>query len=554
MEKQSVLNIPILRDIIATYLSKHDLARCSEVSQEWSIWFKPYIWHTINLDSKGCRGHDVNSDLANLVPVRNYIRVLRNCRIEDVVDLKNTWPIPYLQILEITNGKKDQHCRRYLKMISRVAELTFLRSLIIILGLDNTDVCQKLICTLKSLPMLKKFGLTNRGYFDPVFVYEIIQTCSEFEYLSLKLSMKSYDKEEEKQSCEIARQVIELIPNTEIRRLFFHTNSEDIALSILIPLLRCCPKLEGFMTQAISSSKVLEWLAKAFKENVCPQLQRWSQERDDHRSIEKIEAYTKIFRSIGSAGYRFEADGSQRKSGLEAITMDIGYLDSPHISQAIAEYHGDMLTVLNFSHGSAYLHGLAKLLYVLPKLKTLVAGIRYPKISNGYLACVDPNLTFDNLFWERLEEPWVCTRLKNLELNLEPFVSGQYKSVDNREWLGSPEKRCMDILFIQISRMKKLKEWRMVTPSIDLLVLKKGYLGLLGDLKGLKGLHISRGSSYRMEVKEAEWIGENWTGLQEFKISLDGYMNSRVKAVRDAFVAALKENRPMMEIDHGQGK
>ncbi|KAI7822988.1 hypothetical protein BC939DRAFT_529183 [Gamsiella multidivaricata] len=335
MEDISIFAIPHLRDEVTQYLTRCDLAQCSLVSKQWSSWFTPILWHTIN------RRHP-QIESSTLIKYRDHIRELIGVDIA-FASKDDLWPLPNLRRLEIYDGLKVYHTvEPQLKLLRllQMTELFILQTLKIGLLLHLESVQIQLFETLLHLPQLKKLDLESRKYAPPIYTQQLIQTCSHLD--SLTLSFGGYDEDSTERSmagCQTAKRAMELMPETRLRELECDFEFSNLEMALLPSLLTRCPLLESNAFD-ISSSEL------------------------------DVEIVRSLSRKSDSNYTGNDTWDRERQCGLETFAQSFGYFGDL-MAPALVEYHSATLTSLKVSWPGICSTDLGTLLSGLPRLRSL---------------------------------------------------------------------------------------------------------------------------------------------------------------------------------------
>ncbi|KAI7822987.1 hypothetical protein BC939DRAFT_452446, partial [Gamsiella multidivaricata] len=534
MEDISIFAIPHLKDEVTQYLTRCDLAQCSLVSKQWSSWFTPTLWHTIN------RRHP-QIESSTLIKYRDHIRELIG--VDTAFASKDDlWPLPNLRRLEQDNGHSlftmVESNLRLLRLL-QMTELFFLRTLKLELFLDLESVQARLLETLLHLPQLKKLDLQSRKHASPIYIQQLIQTCSRLD--SLTLGFESYDEDLNEKSMarrQAAKRAMELMPVTRLRELKYYFEQPDQERALLPSLLRRCPLLESLDIRPIRGPRALKEIMSVFEDGACPRLKRLCP--GNTFFVKSFEGDVGLLRPLArkrDSNYTGNDTWNQeRQCGLESFAVVNGNFEST-LALALVEYHSTTLTSLKAPRTTIHLSDLATLLSGLPRLQSLVTRVDLAE-----------RLDLAECMEAALQKQWVCLGLKHLSLTWKGG-SKDMRIIRERH-VNSMTNRCMHYIFEQVGRLIELEEWTLER-EFELLYLSDGFLIWLSGLKRMKSLvYEARQQDQQLDAVEAEWMIENWPAL--IHIVLRGVNGNKLskegQLAEDQFKATLKERRPWIHI------
>ncbi|KAI7822989.1 hypothetical protein BC939DRAFT_452453, partial [Gamsiella multidivaricata] len=530
MEDISIFAIPHLRDEVTQYLTRCDLAQCSLVSKQWSSWFTPTLWHTINP-----RHH--RTEYSTLAKHRDHIRELIDA---DSAFASNDylWPLPNLRQLEIYDGYSTYHMvESQLKLLRflQTTEPSFLRTFKIEFLLHLESVQIQLLETLLHLPQLKKLDLQSYKHASPIYIQQLIQTCSRLD--SLTLRSETYDGDSNERSmamCQAAKRAMELMPETRLRELKYNFGQLDLLPS----LLRRCPLLESLDIRAIYNLGTWKEIISVFEDGACPRLRclyLGSAYILDSSRLD-VGLLRSLARKRDSNYTGNDTWNQERQCGLESFAVVNGSFEST-LALALVEYHSTTLTSLKVSWATIRLSDLATLLSGLPRLQSLVIRVSLAE-----------RLDLAEGMETALQKQWVCLGLKNLTLTW--WTGPKAMRIIRERHVNSMTNRCMHYIFEQVGRLTELEEWTLER-EFELLYLSDGFLIWLSGLKRMKSLvYEVRKQDQQLDVTEAKWMIENWPALSHIVVhGVNGNKLSKEgQLAEDQFKATLKERRPWIHI------
>ncbi|KAF9957291.1 hypothetical protein BGZ72_001977 [Mortierella alpina] len=581
MEKDHALADSVVRAELAKYLTPRDLTNLCLTSKQSFDWFVPHLWHT--------RAFYTNlKHIPGLKRYQQHVKVIKDLAINLAVESRDFWDFPNLQSVQFVQyssgifrsytgfGAAPIHtgfgvaayprrgfggfgssppayphsgfgaalpasgsasvggvnaARVDLRLVVLLQSVPLLQDLTITLALDHSDVFQHFLASLQSLTQLRTLKLTCNEYVNPTHIQRVIHACRQCEELDLSFSgVDSFKGVEEQEEYEQTKINMEGMEDLAVKILKLNTTLEDQEAAIMVPLLKKCPQLQELHMFTIKMPETVELLKEAFINGACPQLSSFHPGhvdalKDDPLPIllsvmgpdRGVDAVGLASIKITSADFKFES----------ALAM------TEHLSQSLTDVHFQE-HIMDFEVFNELATGL-------PLLQSIHARIKEISVQT-----VDIN-KFDQM----CSRDWVCLGLKKLHLASQ--LTQGIPTVKGDSWKQSLPKRCMDYMFSQFAKLEQLEEWDFVAGPVDLFILPAGgYLRQLSDLKSLKKLGLGPKTVFRMGAKEAEWVADNWTSLEEVDLACNSIpiliMDiSRVKADKlalDTFIHTLRSKRP----------
>ncbi|KAF9343435.1 hypothetical protein BGX34_006777 [Mortierella sp. NVP85] len=280
-------------------------------------------------------------------------------------------------------------------------------------------------------------------------------------------------EEEDRQEYRNVGAAIERIPQMRLGELVLSSIPGIVMENILHPLLERCPSIEKLHLGKIYALRTLEHLAKTLKENKLPTLRHLTLGRlySDGKALEKVVSHIAC--------------------GLDSFVLEDeqAHMMAPFLIQ----HHSRSLTRLEMGL-SPWL--LSDLMAGLPCLQT-VRFIIYVDDDDEVTDVRPP------------DKDWKCVDLRNLQLYLALYI---HYGIGDDEWKGSFAKMCMDHVFSQVGKLRRLQELNLGCKR-DMYLKKHGYLEQLAGLKQLKVLDLTKTNYTWLEKQEASWMAENWPKL-----------------------------------------
>ncbi|KAF9108855.1 hypothetical protein BGX27_008191 [Mortierella sp. AM989] len=510
----SIFDIPHLKEIVAHYLSRRDLAYCARASKEWNAWFTPILWRHPNF-KKTTSQQELNfltrhnnphvahvqsfdtftKELASITPTPSFPNLQRLC-------YSPTWTASYDESIVL----------RFIKSVPSLQNLT------VTLSLSREGVLSELLDTLKALPQLKKIDLACYQIISAVVIQQIIQTCSQYETLRLSFGGQApidhaFKAGEERELCNSAKEALGRMPPMSTQVLSIRLASPIQESAILAPLLERCPVLERLDMDWINNSSTLPMVNSVLGAGKCPRLKfvqlgaviKYEARDEDIAGLMRVIGCSNVDNDdsdeVNNWGWGMRNSPVTRR-GLQTLVLDSALPFEQGCVQALIQYHADTITILDIMGLRQMRIELATSLAAgLPHLQYLTVAVWLKSKDN------DAQTDMDTLF----KTQWKCLELRRLKLCIQHSddisTGTAHQSGD-----GSPGDQYLGYLFSQIGRLTKLEEWSL-TSWADLLTIKGGYLSWLPQLKQLKGLNLKRYPNNKMGAEEAEWILEHWPRL-----------------------------------------
>ncbi|KAF9118050.1 hypothetical protein BGX30_004876 [Mortierella sp. GBA39] len=571
MEKDHAFSDAVIRAELAKYLTPRDMTNLCLTSKQSFDWFVPHLWHT--------RAFYTNLKLIpGLKRYQQYVKVIKDLAINLAVESRDFWAFPNLQSVQFVQQSTGQFrvnsgfnsgynsgfntgfgsynppvpsyhqpafgsslggvnaARVDLRLVLLLQSVPLLQDLTITLALDNSDVFQHFLASLQSLTQLRTLKMTCNEYVNPTHIQRVIHACRQCEELDFSFSgVDSFKGVEEKEEYEQAKIDMEGMEDLAVKILKLATTLEDQEAAIMVPLLKKCPLLQELHMFTIKAPETVDLLKEAFINGACPQLSVFHPGRDTTLKDDPLPVLLSVMgpdRGVDAVGLKkIEITSAQFKSE-SALAM------TEHLSGSLTEVH--------FQDHAMNFEVFNELVTGLPSLQSIRARINEISVQT-----VDIN-KFDQM----CSRDWVCLGLKKLQLGSQ--LTQGIPTVKGDSWKQSLPKRCMDYMFSQFGKLQQLEEWDFVAGPVDLFILAAGgYLRQLSDLKSLKKLGLGPRTVYRMGAKEADWVAENWTSLENVDLACDRIHVhivdiSRVKADKlalDTFIHTLRSKRPKISFN-----
>ncbi|KAF9899555.1 hypothetical protein EC991_008623 [Linnemannia zychae] len=553
MEKDHAFSDAVIRAELVKYLSPRNITNLCLTSKQSFDWFIPHLWHT--------RGFYTNfKHIPGLKRYQQYVKVIKDLAINLAVESRDYWDFPNLQSVQFVQQSTGLYrgntgfgsyippqtyshhgygaalggvnaARVDLRLVLLLQSVPLLQDLTITLALDNSDVFHHFLTSLQLLTRLRTLKVTCNEYVNPTHIQRIVHASRHCEELDFSFSgVDSFKGIEEKEEYEQAKINMEEMEDLAVKILKLSTTLEDQEAAIMVPLLKKCPELQELHMFTIRVPETVDLLKEAFIDGACPQLSVFHPGRDGVLKDDPLP----VLLSVMGPGRGVNA------VGLEKITITSSQF-KPESALAMTEHLSESLTEVIFQDHIMNFEVFNELVTGLPLLETIRARINEISVQT-----VDIN-KFDQM----CSRDWVCLGLKKLQLGSQ--LTQGIPTVKGDSWKQSLPKRCMDYMFSQFAKLEELEEWDFVAGPVDLFILAAGgYLRLLSDLKSLKKFGLGPRTVYRMGAKEAEWVAENWTSLENVDLACDRIpihiMDiSRVKADKlalDTFIHTLRSRRP----------
>ncbi|KAF9917764.1 hypothetical protein BX616_011355 [Lobosporangium transversale] len=535
----SPLDIPHIRDNIAQYLSQLDLRQCIRVSKEWSRHFSSFFW------SEPFRGLSTESELDQLQSHQEHVRILsglvvKTVMLDDISSSPRHWHFPKLKSLAywVDEFSNDELVRAFqwsskLTSVSRVA-LYDLQG-------DNDELQDQLTNTLStSLPNLREFVLSGSDY-SVQGIQRIFKAVSRCEHVSMDVFSGKVEEVRNQvwtPEAMAARKALDEMEPTNIEVLFVSFRP-SFELTVLIPLLRKCPKLRELRIQKLTDSSTLTDFSTLVKSRALPQLKRLHLQpwigAESGQFTELIKASGHGHGSLDQYHGPKEGSSGSYNGGLESLVVSAFVPLEKQCIWAIINHHS--LTLINFSNfQKCSIKTLSQLANGLPHLRSLDIAIEINGSDvdgeNEHAGADRDPLNDSSLKVEGLGmRQWTCLGLRELGLELratgfddhdddEGGEGGEERINISREgaWWEKPKiKEDLNEMFTQLGRLEQLQELFIQAHdniNVDILALKHGYLSRLCMLKQLRGLcYEPDGHRIEWGQEEAQWMVEHWTKL-----------------------------------------
>ncbi|KAK3839464.1 MAG: hypothetical protein JOS17DRAFT_729200 [Linnemannia elongata] len=552
MEKDHAFDDAVIRTELVKYLTPRDITNLCLTSKQSFDWFVPHLWHT--------RAFYTNlKHIPGLKRYQQYVKVIKDLAINLAVESRDLWSFPNLQSVQFVQNSTGQYrsysgfgsynppvysqhtygsslggvnaARVDLRLVLLLQSVPLLQDLTITLALDNSDVFQHFFASLQSLTRLRTLKMTCNEYVNPTHIQRVIHACRQCEELDFSFSgVDSFKGIEEREEYEQAKIDMEGMEDLAVRTLKLATTLGDQEAAIMVPLLKKCPLLQELHMFTIKVPETVDLLKEAFINGACPQLSVFHPGQDGALKDDPLPVLLSVMgpdRGVNAVGLsKIKITSAQFKSE-SALAM------TTHLSGSLTEVH--------FQDHAMNFEVFNELVTGLPLLQSIRARINEISVQT-----VDIN-KFDQM----CSRDWVCLGLKKLQLGSQ--LTQGIPTVKGDSWKQSLPKRCMDYMFSQFAKLEQLEEWDFVAGPVDLFILGAGgYLRQLSELKSLKKLGLGPRTVYRMGAKEAEWVAENWTSLENVDLACDSiqvhiFDISRVKADKlalDTFIHTLRSRRP----------
>ncbi|KAG0277363.1 hypothetical protein BGZ96_002893 [Linnemannia gamsii] len=554
MEKDHAFDDAVIRAELVKYLTPRNMTNLCLTCKQSFDWFVPHLWHT--------RAFYTNlKNIPGLKRYQQYVKVIEDLAINLAVESRDFWAFPNLQSVEFVQHSVGQYrgysgfgsyntpvpsysqhafgssiggvnaARVDLRLVLLLRSVPLLQDLTITLALDNSDVFQHFLASLQSLTQLRTLKMTCNEYVNPTHIHRVIHASRRCEELDFSFSgVDSFKGIEEREEYEQARIDMEGMEDLAVKTLKLATTLEDQEVAIMVPLLKKCPLLEELHMFTIKAPETVDLLKEAFINGACPQLSVFHPGREGALKDDPLPVLLSVMgpnRGVNAVGLKKIKITSAQFKSESALAM------TEHLSGSLTEVHFQD-HIMNFEVFNELVTGL-------PLLQSIRARINEISVQT-----VDIN-KFDQM----CSRDWVCLGLKTLQLGSQ--LTQGIPTVKGDSWKQSLPKRCMDYMFSQFAKLEQLEEWDFVAGPVDLFVLSAGgYLRQLSELKSLKKLGLGPRTVYRMGAKEAEWVAENWTSLENVDLACDSIPIhiidiSRIKADKlalDTFIHTLRSKRP----------
>lgn len=549
MEKDHAFDDAVIRAELVKHLSPRTVLHLCCTSKKSFDWFIPHLWHT--------RSFYVNlKHIPGLKRYQQYVKVIEDLSINLAVESRDFWSFPNLQSVQFVQQSTGQH-RNYsmyhsypahsfgqtfgagsvnaarvdLRLVLLLQTVPLLQDLTITLALDNSDVFQHFLNSLQSLTHLRKLKMTCAEYVNPTHIQKVINACRQCEDMDLSFSgADAFKGVEEKEEYEQAKIDMEEMEDLAVKTLRLSTTLGDQEAAIMVPLLKKCPLLQELHMFTITVPETVDLLTDALRNGACPELRIFHPGRDSPLLNDPLPALLSVM----------GPDRGVDAVGLEKITITSTQFKFES-ALAMTEHLSDSLTEVYFQDLFMNFEVFNELVTGLPLLQSIRARLNEISVQT-----VDIN-KFDQM----CSRDWVCLGLKKLQLGSQ--LTQGIPTVKGDSWKQSLPKRCMDYMFTQFAKLEELEEWDFVAGPVDLFILGAGgYLRQLENLSSLKRLGLGPRTVYRMGSKEAEWVAEHWTSLENVDLACDTIQThimdiSRVKADKlalDTFIHTLRSRRP----------
>ncbi|KAF9341723.1 hypothetical protein BKA57DRAFT_443901 [Linnemannia elongata] len=554
MENDHAFGDAVIRAELVKYLTPRDMTNLCLTSKQSFDWFVPHLWHT--------RAFYTNlKHIPGLKRYQQYVKVIKDLAINLAVESRDFWAFPNLQSVQFVQHSTGQYrsnagfglynppvpvysqyafgsslggvnaARVDLRLVLLLQSVPLLQDLTITLALDNSDVFQHFLASLQSLTQLRTLKMTCNEYVNPTHIQKVIRACRQCQELDFSFSgVDSFKGSEEKEEYEQAKVDMEGMEDLSVKILKLATTLEDQEAAIMVPLLKKCPLLQELHMFTIKAPETVDLLQEVFMNGACPQLSIFHPGRDAALKDDPLPILLSVMgpdRGVNAVGLAKIMITSAQFKSESALAM------TEHLSQSLTEVHFQD-HIMNFEVFNELVTGLPFLQFIRARINEI--SVQTVDINN-----------FDQM----CSRDWVCLGLKKLQLGSQ--LTQGIPTVKGDSWKQSLPKRCMDYIFSQVSKLEQLEEWDFVAGPVDLFILAAGgYLRQLSDLKSLKKLGLGPRTVYRMGAKEAEWVAENWTSLENVDLACDSIpihiMDiSRVKADKlalDTFIHTLRSKRP----------
>ncbi|KAF9349708.1 hypothetical protein BGX26_012041 [Mortierella sp. AD094] len=241
------VELPEIRELIARYLSKRDLAQCVRASQSWNALFTPYIWKHVNLNQKLVRR---GFNLDSLAP---HSHLVKSISMTDILEFKSlVSACSNLQSLQVIMS--FGLLRTYQQTLKNQLSAILTDTLSIVrLAMDSVYIDWALIGILKNLRELK---LNNCDTMINSSVSDFWnRDHPHLESLSLSF-VHIPDLWEETEQIASMYPIFPNVKSLEVERL------TTLPESTQVEIIRQCPNLETLRFLAYSRKRIQSSLTK----------------------------------------------------------------------------------------------------------------------------------------------------------------------------------------------------------------------------------------------------------------------------------------------------
>ncbi|KAF9171301.1 hypothetical protein BGX21_009086 [Mortierella sp. AD011] len=521
-----VFSIPLLVDLISSYLSPHDCYSCSLVSRDFYGAFFPYIFSTIDLRTqmafhKWARPETQIKLWTQLSAVRSVVSTFGDTyHFLTLPALFSDSEFHRLSVLRChllptvsSNYSENRLWNQFylpsvLLLIERSPNLKVLD--LSFFNLDNNDYSQRLLSEIrKKGRKLQEFQVGESVIVKSGNLPSILCSCAAVQNLKLDIILDGFEHgnitSDEMELEVMARQALfgcvdahddgAKGPRLEFAWREFHVPSisYNFELEVVFKMLRHCPRLERLTVPGIVELEPMEGLSSMLLTSSFPRLQ--------HLNLERVDAYTEfinvptiftVFLSLKSVVF-----GSLRNP-IDSI--DSLLTGSSHSLESVTlvvstEIKGECIQMILCS---------CPQLKIFDALGTLGKDLEMRNITeiNGFRYW-SPVLEVQNLsFSESGDVGWVCHNLEVLRLNFQSHDRTLCIPVSLRQ---------------QISKLTKLKELRLhcVAERDEILEPESVHDALL-EWRSLSDLRILelRKLGPLVDRNELDRIQQQWTKLE----------------------------------------
>ncbi|GJJ78697.1 hypothetical protein EMPS_11056 [Entomortierella parvispora] len=499
MPAQHPLDLPEIRDSLARFLTRRELALCCRVSHEWRQSFEPFVWKELMINNKGPREalYAVSVDALQLHSA--YVQSLIFSGVEKKPYLKSL-TLPNLRKLKFFSAASQEDHRGDDQLEFVLQCRKSLRSLTVIHGWnDSTPVLE----AAHACPSLMSLTLVGTGFARPRhFQRYWVGLWSRLTRLSLRafdfcpfsnpagnglaglVGHVNSGNGEESDSDEDPREPIGASFFEGLKGTLGHIKVLELiqlhGLEDDLLFLKLCPNLETLVWKPLLLHRGLEHLTNQAK--CCPKLARFHSTitlgDDDHTVARFIES-----RSCAST------------VPFWTIDLQVNWLSEAAwelLKQPSNRHHLLTLRALDLKHLllSTPDNVIQEVLCSLPNLEDFKAV----RLREEYIV------------WD--PRPWICTRLYRLVLEIVPSLGSSAQTMLLERISGLRSLQTLDL---------SGPYWASNERSIQALIFRLDCgLDLLRSLHNLVQLELGCKIQDWRE-KDVEWMLEHWPRLRKLK-------------------------------------
>ncbi|KAF9949651.1 hypothetical protein BGZ72_008599 [Mortierella alpina] len=467
----SILDIPLILDLIALNLATHDLVSCTLVCRAWSEAFNPILWKFIRITS--------NIQQARFIRVQETARYRFHTRtLSTAYPLSGSLAPPLSALPNLTTLK----CRLTAtsQQIEGIVKAMFLfihahealiRVQLSSLTVDDAfpDVFERCV---KNHPSLTSLDLSIRGFISVEDLSKVLNNCTRLERLRLRVATYMYYQD--------APDIIpeELMTDQQDGRMkdFAIDQEHRCAFdAVVLQFLKRCPLLENLSLPLSKGESTLIQLGPLISA-YCPRLRHLQ---------------------LGSATLAGVAAVIQACSaGLLTLQMPLACLNAVPIILG----HRLTLTSLDLMKGMG-LQSASELFSITNaclQLKVLTLKIKFFDCSRDSFGIQEETLA------KLLTQDWVCTKLENLTLELQDYAT------------ECPRLPYVEYMYRQLGRLTALERLLIKFWKEDgILKLRQGFRDNLQRLASLKALDQLRVDAVEpLPVEDLNWIITQWPKIE----------------------------------------